>query len=112
MIIQPINLFKKYPIVFKGGKKPLLTQPIKPESKGGNMKKLVTIMAVIALCGSAVFAEETNQTINNQNSYLGINFEKKPVQDTGKQTIKNERSFLFINFVINGKPLECKADNK
>ena len=51
------------------------------------------------------------QTIDNTNSYLGVNFEKTPDQTEGKQTIKNERSFLFINIILNGKIKECKPEN-
>ena len=51
------------------------------------------------------------QTIDNQNSYLGVNFEKTPDQTEGKQIIKNERSFLFINIIVNGKVKECKPEN-
>lgn len=111
MKIQSINLFKKYPIIFKGAVKPFPSQPIKTETKGDKMKKTLIIFATVCLTCLSAIAEETNQTINNQNSYLGINFEKKPVQETGKQSIKNERSFLFINIIINGKTLD-KTDNK
>ena len=51
------------------------------------------------------------QTIDNQNSYLGVSIEKTPAQDDSKQKIKNERSFLFINIIVNGKVKECKPEN-
>ena len=79
------------------------------------MKKLLIVLSILLMSQSLCPAEElTNQTITNQNSYLGVNFAKKPVQETGKQTIKNEKSFLFINIAINGKmPYEkCNCDNK
>lgn len=77
------------------------------------MKKLLLLcLLLLGTCLSAVSAEQTNQTIENKNSYLGLNFEKKPIQETGKQSIKNEKSFLFINIIINGKvPFEPNKGN-
>ena len=75
------------------------------------MEKLLIVLSIaISLSlsqASLCFAQ--NQTIDNQNSYLGVNFEKTPDQTEGKQTIKNERSFLFINIIINGKIKENKS---
>ena len=53
-----------------------------------------------------------NQTIENQNSYVGLNVEKTPEQADSKQKIKNERSFFNINIIVNGKVKECQSDNK
>lgn len=79
------------------------------------MKKLLTGLK-ISLLSLLLFlgvnpSLAQNQTIDNQNSYLGVNFEKTPDQTEGKQTIKNERSFLFINIIVNGKVKECKPEN-
>ena len=75
------------------------------------MEKLLIVLNIaISLClsqASLCFSQE--QTIDNQNSYLGVNFEKTPDQTEGKQKIKNERSFLFINIIINGKIKENKS---
>lgn len=60
-------------------------------------------LASIGICWAEETPVNTDQSVVNKNSYLGINIEKKPVQENGKQTVKNERSFLFINIVINGK---------
>lgn len=79
------------------------------------MKNLLIVLSIaISLCLSqASLCLSQEQTIDNQNSYLGVNFEKTPDQTEGKQKIKNERSFLFINIIINGKVKESKpqADN-
>lgn len=80
------------------------------------MKNLLIVLSIaISLClsqASLCLAQE--QTIDNQNSYLGVNFEKTPDQTEGKQKIKNERSFLFINIILNGKCFKDfdKEENK
>ena len=76
------------------------------------MEKLLIVLSIVtSLClsqASLCFAQE--QTIDNQSSYLGVNFEKTPDQTEGKQKIKNERSFLNINIILNGKIKECKPE--
>lgn len=75
------------------------------------MKKLIVLLVIMAFGGIA-FAETTENTesqkIENENSYLGINFEKQPEEQSGKQLITNKKSFLFINVIINGKPITVK----
>jgi len=75
------------------------------------MEKLLIVssIAISLYLSQASLCFAQNQTIDNQNSYLGVNFEKTPDQTEGKQTIKNERSFLFINIIINGKIKENKS---
>lgn len=73
------------------------------------MKKLVALLAV-AVFATPVFAvEETvqqeNQKVDNNSSFLGVNFVKQPEEQGGKQLVTNKKSFLFINVVINGKPI-------
>lgn len=58
-----------------------------------------------------VFAQETTQEVLNENTYLGVNFEKSPTEPTGKQLITNHKSFLIINIVVNGK-VKPKADTE
>lgn len=68
------------------------------------MKKLLTLFLLITFI-TPVFAEEivTEQEIQNENTYLGVNFEKAPAEPNGKQLITNHKSFLIINIVVNGK---------
>ena len=80
------------------------------------MKKLTFVVALsiaISLClslQSLCFAQE--QTIENQNSYVGLNVAKAEPSTDVKQAIKNERSWFLINIVVNGKVKECKAKNE
>ena len=75
------------------------------------MKKLMVLFLIMTFSGIA-FAETTENTesqkIENENSYLGINFEKQPEEQSGKQLITNKKSFLFVNVIINGKPITVK----
>ena len=81
------------------------------------MKKvLFTLVAIMMMAVPAVATEvkeqptqAENQVLENENSYLGINFMKQPEENGGKQLVTNKKSFLFINVVINGKPVEVKA---
>lgn len=68
------------------------------------MKKLFTLLLLTAFI-TPVFAEETvtEQEIQNENTYLGVNFEKAPAEPNGKQLIVNHKSFLIINIITNGK---------
>lgn len=66
------------------------------------MKKLFTLL-LLMLFVIPVFAQETTQEVLNENTYLGVNFEKAPNEPTGKQLITNHKSFLIINIVVNGK---------
>ena len=82
------------------------------------MEKLSTVLKTSLLTSLLLFlgvipSPAQEQTIDNQNSYLGVNVEKTPEQVEGKQRIKNVRSFLNINIIVNGKVKECKpkADN-
>ena len=81
------------------------------------MKKfLFTLVAIMMMAVPAIAtevkeqpAQAENQVLENENSYLGINFMKQPEENGGKQLVTNKKSFLFINVVINGKPVEVKA---
>ena len=83
------------------------------------MKKLLMVVFTLALMVAPVMATEVtetqpaqqaeNQVLENENSYLGINFMKQPEENGGKQLVTNKKSFLFINVVINGKPVEVKS---
>lgn len=81
------------------------------------MKKILfTLVAIIMMAVPAMATESKeqpaqaeNQVLENENSYLGINFMKQPEENGGKQLVTNKKSFLFINVVINGKPVEVKA---
>lgn len=83
------------------------------------MKKLLMAVFTLALMVAPVMATEVtetqpaqqaeNQVLENENSYLGINFMKQPEENGGKQLVTNKKSFLFINVVINGKPVEVKS---
>ena len=77
------------------------------------MKKfLFTLVAIMMMAVPAMAtevkeqpAQAENQVLENENSYLGINFMKQPEENGGKQLVTNKKSFLFINVVINGKPV-------
>ena len=81
------------------------------------MKKFLFTVVAIMMMTVPVMATEVkeqpiqveNQVLENENSYLGINFMKQPEENGGKQLVTNKKSFLFINVVINGKPVEVKA---
>lgn len=81
------------------------------------MKKFLFTLVAIMVMAVPVMATEVkeqptqaeNQVLENENSYLGINFMKQPEENGGKQLVTNKKSFLFINVVINGKPVEVKA---
>ena len=81
------------------------------------MKKvLFTLVAIMMMAVPAMAtevkeqpAQAENQVLENENSYLGINFMKQPEENGGKQLVTNKKSFLFINVVINGKPVEVKT---
>ena len=81
------------------------------------MKKILfTLVAIMMMAVPAMAtevkeqpAQAENQVLENENSYLGINFMKQPEENGGKQLVTNKKSFLFINVVINGKPVEVKA---
>ena len=85
--------------------------------KEQKMKKvLFTLVAIMMMAVPAMATEvkeqptqAENQVLENENSYLGINFMKQPEENGGKQLVTNKKSFLFINVVINGKPVEVKA---
>ena len=85
--------------------------------KEQKMKKfLFTLVAIMMMAVPAMAtevkeqpAQAENQVLENENSYLGINFMKQPEENGGKQLVTNKKSFLFINVVINGKPVEVKA---
>lgn len=66
------------------------------------MKKI--LLTVLLLIGIPVLATEvTEQTVQNESTYLGVNFQKAPTEPNGKQLITNHKSFLIINIVVNGK---------
>lgn len=71
---------------------------------------VIMMMAVPAMATEVQeqSAQAENQVLDNENSYLGINFMKQPEENGGKQLVTNKKSFLFINVVINGKPVEVK----
>ena len=81
------------------------------------MKRFLFTLVAIMMMTAPVMATEVkeqptqaeNQVLENENSYLGINFMKQPEENGGKQLVTNKKSFLFINVVINGKPVEVKA---
>lgn len=69
------------------------------------MKRLILLLSLL-LIGLPIFAEEDLQTVQlveNENTFLGANFQKAPAQPNGKQTITNHKSFLCINIIVNGK---------
>ena len=74
------------------------------------MRKIFTTLLLL-LFVVPVFAQETTQEVLNENTYLGVNFEKAPAEPTGKQLITNHKSFLIINIVVNGK-VKPKADTE
>ena len=74
------------------------------------MKKLITLL-ILASFVAPVFAQETTQEVLNENTYLGVNFEKAPTEPTGKQLITNHKSFLIINIVVYVK-VKPKADTE
>lgn len=76
------------------------------------MKKIFALL-LLAIFATPVLAKEvaTEQEIQNENTYLGVNFEKAPTEPTGKQLITNHKSFLIINIVVNGK-VKPKADTE
>lgn len=74
------------------------------------MKKIFATLLLL-LFVAPVFAQETTQEVLNENTYLGVNFEKAPTEPTGKQLITNHKSFLIINIVVNGK-VKPKADTE
>lgn len=83
------------------------------------MKKILLTLGVLALMTMPAMATQEviepaqqaeNQVLDNENSYLGINFMKQPEENGGKQLVTNKKSFLFINIVINGKPVEVKGE--
>ena len=73
------------------------------------MKKLVALLVAVLLATPVFAAEEAvqqeNQKVDNNGSFLGVNFVKQPEEQGGKQLVTNKKSFLFINVVINGKPV-------
>ena len=74
------------------------------------MKKIFATLLLLCFF-TPVFAQETTQEVLNENTYLGVNFEKAPTEPTGKQLITNHKSFLIINIVVNGK-VKPKADTE
>ena len=74
------------------------------------MKKIFATLLLL-LFVAPVFAQETTQEVLNENTYLGVNFEKAPTEPAGKQLITNHKSFLIINIVVNGK-VKPKADTE
>lgn len=75
--------------------------------------KNIIILFLMTVLSSGVFAENAvEQEIKNDNSYLGINFQKKPAQEEGKQLITNHKSFLVLNIVINGKNKQNNTTEK
>ena len=73
------------------------------------MKKLVALLVAVVLATPVFAAEEAvqqeNQKVDNNGSFLGVNFVKQPEEQGSKQLVTNKKSFLFINIVINGKPV-------
>ena len=74
------------------------------------MKKIFATLLLLWFF-TPVFAQEATQEVLNENTYLGVNFEKAPAEPTGKQLITNHKSFLIINIVVNGK-VKPKADTE
>ena len=73
------------------------------------MNKILIISLLLLLFTPLTFSKEiVDQEINNDNSYLSTNFQKKPTQKEGRQLITNHKSFLVLNIIINGKN---KQDN-
>lgn len=80
------------------------------------MKKILSLLIALNLFILPVFANEiteetkavTLQEIQNEQTYLGINFEKTPTNSNSKQLITNHKSFLIFNIIINGKIKEGK----
>lgn len=67
----------------------------------------------LLMVGIPVFATEiTEQTIQNETTYLGANFQKAPAEPNGKQLITNHKSFLIINIIVNGKIKESNTSKK
>lgn len=73
------------------------------------MNKILVMSLLLLLFIPLAFSKEiVDQEINNDNSYLSTNFQKKPTQKEGRQLITNHKSFLVLNIIINGKN---KQDN-
>ena len=81
----------------------------KYNERKSKMKKLVALLVAVVLATPVFAAEEAvqqeNQKVDNNGSFLGVNFVKQPEEQGGKQLVTNKKSFLFINVVINGKPV-------
>lgn len=74
-------------------------------------KNLVSLLALVLLSfGVSHQSLANDQTIENANSYLGLNSIEKPKAEDTKQKIKNERSFLNINLIK--VTCECEDKNK
>ena len=71
------------------------------------MKKLLAIITLLVFAIPA-YATDENQKINNDGSFLGINFVKQPEEQGSKQLITNKKSFLCINIIVNGKAVTVK----
>jgi uncharacterized protein HemX len=76
------------------------------------MKKLVLILGLCFFCTMQVQAEEIqpSQTVENNQSYGTVNFQKQPQEGKQKQGICNHFTFFTINVQVNGK-LKDSAEN-
>ena len=69
------------------------------------MKKLVVLLGLCLFCcgQGQVQAAETAQTVENNQAYATLNFQKQPKDSKQKQGISNHFTFFTINVQINGK---------
>ncbi|MBQ2396029.1 MAG: hypothetical protein II304_03145 [Bacteroidales bacterium] len=76
------------------------------------MKKIVVILGLCLFCCGKVWAEEiqSSQTVENNQAYGTVNFQKQPQEGKQKQRISNNFTFFTINVQINGK-LKDSAEN-
>lgn len=74
------------------------------------MKKIVVILGICLFCTQAVRADEPSQTVENNQAYGTVNFQKQPQEGKQKQRISNNFTFFTVNVQINGK-LKDSAEN-
>lgn len=79
------------------------------------MKKVfITILSLMFFCGAVAIAADVQpeQSIDNNQSYATLNFQKQPQAGKQKQGISNHFTFFTINVQINGKINDIDPSNK
>jgi hypothetical protein len=77
------------------------------------MKKIVVLLGLCLFCCGQVWAEEIqpSQTVENNQAYATVNFQKQPQEAKQKQGISNHFTFFTINVQINGKIKDIPENN-